>query len=75
MIRAPTQFKLSTNPMSHPVAVALSGVACFLAVTWLNFVDGPRLDPPVAQAAANIRIARLALPHRTEGRLKRTRSK
>ena len=48
MIRAPTQFKLSTNPMSHPVAVALSGVAWFLAVTWLNFVGGPRLDLRVA---------------------------
>jgi hypothetical protein len=48
MIRAPTQFRPSINPMSPAVAIVLSGVAWFLAVSWLNFVGGPRLDLPVA---------------------------
>jgi hypothetical protein len=48
MIRAPTQFRPSINPMSPAVAIVLSGVAWFLAVSWLNFVGGPRLDLPAA---------------------------
>jgi hypothetical protein len=48
MTRAPTQFRPSINPMSPAVAIVLSGVAWFLAVSWLNFVGGPRLDLPVA---------------------------
>jgi hypothetical protein len=34
--------------MSPAVTIVLSGVAWFLAVSWLNFVGGPRLDLPVA---------------------------
>jgi hypothetical protein len=34
--------------MSPAVAVALSGVAWFLAVTWLNVVGGARLRLPAA---------------------------
>jgi hypothetical protein len=49
-MRAPTQFKPGSNPMSYavPVEVALSGVAWFLAVSWLNFAGGPRLELHVA---------------------------
>ena len=46
MIRDRT--RLSTNSMSPAVAVALSGGIWFLAVTWFDFVGGPRLDLPVA---------------------------
>ena len=50
MIRARTQLKPGSNPASYavPVEVVLSGVAWFLALTWLNFAGGPRLELPVA---------------------------
>jgi hypothetical protein len=38
MTRAPTQFRPSISPMSPAIAIVLSGVAWFLAVSWLNFV-------------------------------------
>jgi hypothetical protein len=48
MIRVTTLFSSSTNPMLPAVAVALSAVAWFLAVTWLNVVGGARLHLPAA---------------------------